>query len=91
MRIIDCLKDVDYSFLAKDEISGERIKTSEIVATLRPDIFISLDRDTWEPFRQSFKDIGVELCISEKDSVINNDRQISTTSIIEQIVQNYKE
>lgn len=76
VTLVDSLKFTDYVVLQKDV--SKRIKTTQILEKLKPDVFVSLDK-SWNSKKSFFKEIGVELKIVKR---INS---FSTTKLLERI------
>src|SRR5665213_524815 len=43
LHLVDSVRHIDYAVLLKDRESGERIRTSHVIQSLQPDLFVSTD------------------------------------------------
>lgn len=80
--MIDAIKYVDYSFVLYDEEMRERVRTSEALQLLRPDIFVTTD-PVWQERAKEFMAQGIELRLV---SPTPSSSYMSTSKIIQKIL-----
>ena len=78
LELVDSIRYVDYTILAKNGETNQRIPTSQLLRKLIPDVFVSID-PAWEKRRGEFKEIGIEL------HIIPRTHESSTTKLLERI------
>ena len=76
VELVDSMRDVDYTILASKD--GQRTPTSQLLKSLRPNIFVSID-PVWEDRRSEIEALGIEL------QIIPRVHESSTTNLIERI------
>jgi len=78
IEMVDAIRYVDYTVLAKDLKTGERIRITKILQELKPDFFVSMD-NSWEDKRELIQSYGTQL------KIINRIGHGSTTKILDNI------
>jgi D-beta-D-heptose 7-phosphate kinase/D-beta-D-heptose 1-phosphate adenosyltransferase len=82
-EIIDAIRYVDYTIIMDDPSFGDKGRpTLEIVNSLRPDFFETVDA-TWATQKETFEKLGVTLAVVEKVS------ETSSSEVIERILNKY--
>ena len=86
LKMVSCLKPVDYAFLIPDkEVSYELEKIKYVLKKLGPDKYVINSDASDIPYRQKIsKECGVDLIILER-SCPSEFEKISTTQIIKKI------
>jgi cytidyltransferase-like protein len=90
--IVDSIKGVDYVVMLFDFQKKERIRTTDALKALRPDVFITADL-IWKNQISILNEFGVRLEIVERKPptlVKTCVEPISTTNVIERIADLYK-
>lgn len=82
LLIIDSIRYVDYCLLAPSPEENKPVPTMRILAVLKPDVFITIDK-RWLSFRKEVESLGVQLKIEPRIT------GYSTTGIISRIVKRY--
>lgn len=80
-QMIDAVKYVDYSFILHNENTLERVRTSEALQSLRPDIFITTDT-AWQERGKEFADQGIQIRVLPPTPSAS---YMSTSKIIQKI------
>ena len=78
LEMVDAIRYVDYSVLAKDLKTGERVRITQILQELKPDFFVSMDK-SWEDKRGLIRSYGTQL------KIINRIGEGSTTKLLDRI------
>ena len=81
-EMLDAIKYVDYTFILYDDARHQRIKTSEALRALRPDIFITTD-SIWYERTKEFQKEKIEIRIVPPTPSAT---LMSTSKIIEKIL-----
>lgn len=74
--IVDSIKYVDYALLAPNPAKNKPVPTIRILAILKPDIFITIDKK-WVPFRKNVESLNVILKIIPRSNINSTSRLIS--------------
>jgi len=84
--LIDCVRYVHYTVLLNDLEKKERVRTTEALALLRPDIFATSD-STWSNHGKELKTLGVELKVAERvpPNIATTVEDISTSKLIKRV------
>ena len=81
-EIVDAIKYVDFVVQMPNPNKTYPKPTMLILKKLRPDIFVSVDRN-WAPYRSKVEDLGVKL------KIVKRIHAVSSTAIIERILHKY--
>ena len=81
--LVDSIRYVDYCLLAPKPNKNKPVPTMRILAALKPDIFVTIDKK-WLPFRKDVERLGVQLKIIPQISDYS-----TTTRIISRIIKRY--
>lgn len=82
IELVDSIRYVDYTVLAKDAETGRRIRISQILKQLRPDVFITIG-ESWKEREKEINRLRIQL------KVIPRTHESSTTRLIERIRQTF--
>lgn len=82
LEMVDAIRYVDYSFLLYDETTKSRVRTSEALRCLRPNLFITTDPG-WNKHHDELTPLGVEIKVVPPTPASIN---ISTTTLIQRIL-----
>lgn len=82
LALVDAIRYVDYALIAPEPNKNQTVPTMRILTTLRPDVFVSIDKK-WIPFKKEIEDLGVKL------EIIPRGNLNSTSRIIKRILSRY--
>ncbi|MEK7497401.1 MAG: adenylyltransferase/cytidyltransferase family protein [Patescibacteria group bacterium] len=82
VRLVAELKSVDYALIAPGMKKDEVVPTTQVIKTLKPDVFVTPDK-RWIEYKNTVAPYGVKLKIV-KIKKIN-----STTNIIQRVLKTY--
>lgn len=80
--MVDSIRYIDYALLAPNSAKNKPVPTIRILAALKPDIFITVDKK-WLPFRKDVESLNVRL------KIIPRGNTNSTSRIISKITKRY--
>ena len=83
-EIVDAIKYVDFVVQMPDPSRLAPIPGMSILKSLRPDIFVTVDKG-WAKHRRNIESLGVKL------KIVKRIHPVSSTSIIERILRKYKD
>jgi D-beta-D-heptose 7-phosphate kinase/D-beta-D-heptose 1-phosphate adenosyltransferase len=86
LHVVDSVRYIDYAVLLDDFEKKERVRTTEALDLLRPDIFATSD-SAWGQHKEKFEHLGVELKIVERitPKIVTRVENISTSGLIKRI------
>jgi cytidyltransferase-like protein len=81
--IVGAIKGVNYAFALYDEVNHRRVRTTEALALLRPNVYVTTDAK-WGEKADFFNSLGIELYVVPP---VRSSTQMTTTKIIERILE----
>lgn len=81
VTLVDAVRYVDYTVLMYDNERHERLRTSDVLKALRPDIFVTTDT-SWSERSKEFSECGIEVRVVPRTILAN---VISTSALIQKI------
>jgi rfaE bifunctional protein nucleotidyltransferase chain/domain len=78
LEMVDAIRYVDYSVLAKDLQTGQRVPITQILQELKPDFFVAMDK-SWKDKEELIQSCGTQL------KIIDRIGEGSTTKLLDRI------